>query len=215
MNPNQLPIHVESTKKGRASRGGTVQVICTYCQTPFFRYASQTTNKKGEHRKVFKCPDCKVSNPATRFWMKVDKTSSPNGCWLWTAALNADGYPHFPCPETNEYRGNRIAWRLVNGAIPDDKYVLHKPECHNRKCVNPDHMYLGDQSQNAQDMKTNGTHHSPAGEENGNSLLTESAISEIRNTYKRGNVGALAKKFNVSPACIRDVLLGRTWKHVT
>lgn len=215
MNPPQIPSIVSKTKKGRASRGGTVEVICTYCATPFYRYASETVNKKGEHRKVFKCPGCRKVAPEKRFWMKVDKTSSPKGCWLWTGALNADGYPHFPCPETKEYRGNRIAWRLTRGEIPEGLYVLHKVECHDPRCVNPDHLYLGDQSQNAQDMIANGTHFSTPGELNVNAVLKEDDVREIRRTYVRGNADILAAKFGVTAGHIRDIARGDAWGQVT
>lgn len=215
MDAQQIPIPVSKTRKGRASRGGTVEVLCTYCQTPFQRYVSQTVNKNGEHRKVFKCPACRTADPAKRFWLKVDKTSSAKGCWLWTASFNADGYPNFPYPEIGEYRGNRISWRLLKGAIPDDMYVLHKRECHDRKCVNPMHLYLGTQLDNMADAIAQGCKPVFRGEDQGASLLTDDAVREIRREYRRGNVRPLAIKFGVSIACIRDVHQRRSWRHVT
>lgn len=209
------PIPATETVKGTPTRGGLVIVLCTYCNTPFHRYRSQILNKKGEMRKIFKCPNCRKADPKIRFWQKVDKTSSPNGCWLWIGSLNADGYGNFPWEEIKEYRAHRIAWLLTNGPIPDGVYVLHKQTCTSRKCINPEHLYLGDQFDNMKDALEQGTFSHQKGTLNANSLLNEDAVREIRKEYRRGNVAFLAKKFGVSIATIRDVHKGRSWQHVT
>jgi len=50
----------------------------------------------------------------------------------------------------------RVALLAIEIYVPRDKYVLHK--CHNQGCVRPDHLYLGDQSQNMKDAVAAGTH---------------------------------------------------------
>lgn len=179
------------------------------------KYRSGLRNKEGELRKVFKCPNCKKADPKIRFWRKVDKVSSPNGCWLWLGSVTDDGYGNFPWPEIKEYRSHRIAWHIVNGPIPEGIYVLHKNTCHNRRCCNPDHLYLGDQFDNMADATSLGTFAHQRGIVNANALLTDDAVREIRREYRRGNVKELAAKFGVSVACIRDVHRLRSWKHVT
>lgn len=54
-----------------------------------------------------------------------------------------------------------------------------------------------------------GTRHAKA-------ILTENAVRQIREEYKKGNTSErkLAIRFGVSRAALRGALLGKTWKHV-
>ena len=74
----------------------------------------------------------------------------PNsGCWLWTAAVGPTGYERFGFDGKNRL-AHRISYKFYVGAIPDDKYVLHK--CDVRCCVNPAHLWLGSYWDNMLDM---------------------------------------------------------------
>lgn len=188
---------------------GKLQVPCDRCGKILFRFKSQI------RKRVF-CPDCRKSPVEVRFWAKVDKTSSPNGCWLWTGSKHPEGYGCFDWHEIGEQRAHRIAWILTHGKIPDGKYVLHIcPGKHNTQCVNPDHLEIGDQTRNMSQAMDQGTFFKiPKGEGHPNSLLSDEAVLEIRREYRRFNVKNLAAKFNVSIATIRDVAKGRSWSHV-
>lgn len=71
-----------------------------------------------------------------RFWNKVEKT---DGCWLWTAALNADGYGLFLLKNDGRMKiAHRIAFRWLVGPIPDGMELHHL--CHTTNCVNPAHL---------------------------------------------------------------------------
>lgn len=86
------------------------------------------------------------------FFSLVDKTSSPNGCWLWTGSVNSAGYGSFSYKE--QYRGgaHRFSWQLYHGEIPHGYCVCHNcPNGDNPSCVNPDHLWLGTASQNSKD----------------------------------------------------------------
>lgn len=79
----------------------------------------------------------------------------PNtGCWLWTGRLfekrgKYGCFTHRPSQTIME-RAHRISWKLFKGVITKDQHVLHK--CDNPSCVNPNHLFLGDQKTNMEDM---------------------------------------------------------------
>lgn len=78
----------------------------------------------------------------------------PNsGCWFWMGALFRTGYGAVRyMAET--HRAHRISFMLTKGAIPNGKYVLH--HCDIKCCVNPDHLFLGDQFDNFMDSQRKG-----------------------------------------------------------
>lgn len=148
---------------------------------------------------------------AERFWSKVDKGPS---CWLWTRARDHRGYGIFSIASRNQV-ASRVAWMLTHGPIPDGLNVLHR--CDTPSCVNPDHLFIGTQRDNLQDMDSKGRRgiHHPAGEKNPKAKLTSQDVQEIRQTYRRysrefGST-ALARKYGVAHSTIWLVLNGRTW----
>jgi HNH endonuclease len=52
------------------------------------------------------------------------------------------------------FSAHRVAWELANGPIPGRLFVLRR--CDNRLCVNPEHLFLGTQSDNMRDMAAKG-----------------------------------------------------------
>jgi len=89
-----------------------------------------------------------------RFLNKI--SIEPNsGCWLWTAAVDPNGYGNF---HVNVHEGlkkaHRVSWDLFRGSIPEDTCVCH--HCDNPPCVNPEHLFLGTTKDNMGDMSRKG-----------------------------------------------------------
>lgn len=85
-------------------------------------------------------------NIQERFFSFVEKTES---CWNWTGSMRENGYGQFSLAN-KPIKAHRVSWLIFNGIIPTNKYILHK--CDNRKCVRPDHLFVGTQKDNIADM---------------------------------------------------------------
>ena len=93
---------------------------------------------------------------ADRFWDKVDRSGD---CWNWTGALISTGYGHLSVGvgETKtQVLAHRLSYVWRYGPIPDGFYVCHR--CDNPKCVRPEHLFLGNQTDNMRDMAAKGRH---------------------------------------------------------
>lgn len=82
-----------------------------------------------------------------RFFNKINKTET---CWIWTAAQSSGGYGHFGGGASYAVRAHRVSWTIKNAPIPPGLVVRHK--CDSRLCVNPDHLTIGTQQENMNDL---------------------------------------------------------------
>jgi hypothetical protein len=147
-----------------------------------------------------------------RFWSYVKKTES---CWEWTGPVNQYGYGRLNSNKAHKL-AHRFAWEITHGPVPDvdigrGLFVCH--HCDNRKCVNPDHLFLGTIQDNNYDRVAKGRWVS--GEESGMSKLTNNDIRKIRKMRSRGlSQQKIADAFGVNQTNVSSILLGKTWAHV-
>ena len=80
---------------------------------------------------------------------------SQDGCWNWTGAVTQHGYGRMSY-RNHVYRTHRLAAHLWLGLDLNDSETAVCHTCDNPPCFNPDHLYLGSQKENVQDMVTRG-----------------------------------------------------------
>lgn len=68
-------------------------------------------------------------------------------CWEWPGAYDQER--PYCYAEGEDQNAARYIYSLAFGRFHSSFHVLHK--CDNAKCVNPDHLYLGDSAQNVID----------------------------------------------------------------
>lgn len=113
-----------------------------------------------------------TSSPATESallggqspWKVIERLrarSTPNekGCWIWDAGRTTDGYGKMKIGRHRTHRAHRLMWAARYGDIPAGKMVCHS--CDDRACVNPDHLFLGTQSENIRDCVAKKRHFTP------------------------------------------------------
>lgn len=97
-----------------------------------------------------------------RFWSKISKG---DGCWLWTAGTDKDGYGKFQItgrgpsrgkpPVQKHVRAHRLAWELTNELIlPAGLVLMHS--CDTPACCNPAHLTPATQKKNRADCAAKG-----------------------------------------------------------
>lgn len=110
-----------------------------------------------------------------RFWSKVAQ-GEPDACWNWTACTTGalGWYGRFALRK-KRYYAHRVAWCIARGFpldyLTDDLAILHT--CDNPLCCNPNHLLLGTQLLNVQDMIRKARHR------NGHTKTRSRAVQEI------------------------------------
>lgn len=149
-----------------------------------------------------------VNRMKNRFWKSVRKTDS---CWLWTGSQDTRGYGQIVICGILQ-SPHRLSWVIHHGRIPYGLHVLHK--CDVRLCVNPEHLFVGTNTDNIKDKMAKQRHR--FGENHNKAKLTEEEVLEIRNSYvpPPSNKILLAKKYGVCQASIHAILIRKTWRHI-
>ncbi len=90
----------------------------------------------------------------------ASRVVTDRGCWE-KSSNNRDYYSRF------SYKGrvvgaHRVAYEVFRGPIPEGMCVCHR--CNNKRCMNPNHLYLATNKQNIQDACRDGLAKGPPAE---------------------------------------------------
>lgn len=139
------------------------------------------------------------------FWASVDKTSDPQGCWLWCGFKDFEGYGYVK-KWGKRLRVHRLAYLLTGHTIPEGLILRHSEHCvGKRHCCNPDHLTPGTVTDNTLDRFRDGT-------------MTWAKLTAEQILDIRARVGQtrkeIADEFGVNETAISKIILRQRWKHI-
>lgn len=109
---------------------GECQCGCGELTAPYPSSRARTGAVKGQPQRFIK-----GHRPPPSISYDLDEDT---GCWLWRGALDANGYGHLGHKGHSETLAHRYMYAVNVGPITADLTLHHA--CHNRACINPQHL---------------------------------------------------------------------------
>lgn len=145
----------------------------------------------------------------------IEKYSIPepnSGCWLWFASNNGTtGYGLLFLGRGNKFYAHRASWMAHKGPIPPGMCVCHK--CDTPACVNPSHLFLGTDRDNAQDRNRKGRDAHTRGTARPRTKLTAEQAQAIFLDSRRQYT--IAEAYGINQGTVSNIKTGHIWARVT
>lgn len=207
--------HIKNNIPILDSQGQVLQrakIKCMFCGDEFLvhlylEYTAKYCNRKCKYSHL---KQLSYDDEYQKYKLLKSVIVQQNNCWEWQKSKNTDGYANWKYKGKQQH-ASRISYLLFIGDIPINKIVCHS--CDNRKCVNPNHLFLGTRKENTQDMVNKDRH--TRGERSPNSKTTNNIVIEIRELFSRGmKQSEIAKVYGFNPTFINRIVLRKTWRHI-
>lgn len=149
-------------------------------------------------------------------WTVVTRKPELGACWEWAGILDKKGYGRAHVGNQKTGAAHRAAYQVWNNGgetVDSSRYVCHK--CDNPPCINPAHLFLGDQFANMGDAKTK--LRMANGMRQGRAKLTDQQVSEIREKHatRQYSQKRLGDEYGVSQSHIGGIVKYKCWKTPT
>lgn len=162
------------------------------------------------------CGNRKCINPShlinrEDFFNSLIYKNPKNGCWEWQG-MKKSGYGYFSI-NRKDLAVHRIMYEKHKGKIPKGINVCHF--CDNPLCCNPDHLWIGSQSDNIKDMISKKRDYKSFGINHHKCKITEEDVYIIRQKYKEGmKMKSIHRLLNIPYRTIQHICTNNTWKHL-
>lgn len=159
--------------------------------------------------------DVNARQSAQNRMAKYTNKTDINKCWEWQGHCNDKGYAMLSIGgRSGKYaRASRLSYYFNFGPFDENLIVCH--HCDNPKCVNHNHLFLGTNQDNTNDMYNKGRESVPPnfyGEEVTTAKLSEEKVIAIYNSTS--SMKDLAQQYNVTVTTIHRILTGKSWQHL-
>lgn len=127
-------------------------------------------------------------------------------CWEWTASVGTGGYARQRWE--GEVLAHRVSYRVFkNDGLPIEKGLVVRHSCHNRKCVNPEHLLMGTYQDNEVDKMEAGRQNPATGFKLPQTRLSEADVRDIRVRARAGEEqSSIADRYGLNQGYVSQLV---------
>lgn len=140
-----------------------------------------------------------------------------DGCWLWNKALDDKDYGKASLNNPKRTIGaHRLSYAAFNGGVllgvtENGKRIVVRHQCNKPPCVNPGHLLIGTDIDNANDKVAAGTVN--VGAKNPSTVYTEEQVKNVIESKGKMTKRERAQQFGMSLVSVQHIDNGRSWAH--
>ena len=156
-----------------------------------------------------------MNNALEKYENKIERITE-SGCWIWMGAIKTHKHPYgWISYKGKNYNAHRLFYMLHNGIELTNPKILVCHTCDIPQCVNPNHLFLGTQKQNINDMFQKNRQSNHLRKPKIRSILNPTQVFEIRKKcLLKISDDDLSKVYGVKKSTIKDISLYRRWKNI-